>query len=1445
MSNLRVPSKFLVIIAIGTVALMLAVLPLAVGRAQPPTPAPATTVTTSADAALAKLHPDLREIAQTGGDQVLFVQINAAQGTDVSPYVLQSITRPFAPLGEATTFARVKASSLTKLAAVPGVVRVQPVRFEITHMPPPPMEPDAMHRPSLEERRARIERLRAIDIPWNEAPPLRGIGEEPTAWYDVQKGHATKGAWAKGYRGQGVKVAVLDSGTDLAHPDLLDTWAVVEDPASPYFGWPMAFDPFSMLLYVLDNFFGTNFIATGLGHYVDTSATPTVFRTFDDLMQGTARMNFAPFAHTDTPGNKQPGAVHEYVFNDTSLSGVYHIGSHPDRWLSEVYGEHVAVLVVDENQPGVYDTVYVDLDNDHDFTDEKPVTRDSPAAYRDMDGDGIIDLSGGVVYFIADGETPIPATDWLWGPLAPPPANGSLVAFMGDFDPEIGFHGTLTASNVVGQARINGMAPRFRDLPGDGTPPGMVIGAAPRAKLVSVGDIYFNFDTSTLDAYILTLLGYDGTPGTDDDIQITSHSYGESDVDNDGWEYKGRYIDRWVRLLNPTVSFLFATGNGAPGYGTVAPPSPSVGMGIGASTQFGSTGWDSITDTTQIVWGDVMVWSNRGPGARGTTGVDVVAEGAFGSGSIGVNGTLDGSVAWTTWGGTSRSAPVAAGNLALVYQAFKDRHGRWPTYAEARAILKSGASQTGFDAFVQGAGRVNADIATDIAAGRHGVVAFPSEWRPGDYRGAEYPAFANIIHPGESDTQTFRFRNASNHSIELSLSAKVLRRLDATREFTFTSKPVEQESPYNFFAPDYLIPIEDIPEDADLMVVSLIYPFDQFDRDRNYERDQRWYLYVYDWTDINGDGNLWEDLDGDGIVDHANKSPYEPANIDGIPALDWTQSEIDRYEYVRMMYHRAYANNLQILIGDPAQRMHDGLFIGLQHRQRSADIPTTDFQFRIDFYAYEDWDWVTFASDTVTVPARSDATVEITITIPADAPYGEYQGMIFAEYEGRAPFSVFLPLVMRNTVGDTQVAQPQAAPQAASAVRYPPRRIAIPVVASVAAQYDGTGTITLGGAAADDPDARYNNGVVTGDFDWSWRAESGDWRFFFVDMLQEPPEGTLFITRNAWQDASPPTDIDTLIYGPTSDRFSDPNHPDNARNNWAEPDYYGPYTLDKVGGSPNQYLGRGRWRFNTATGGPEEWVVGLSQEGLHLLMLHNVLFSGQRMEVPFETTLGTMTVQPTALSFTATVTATQTVSQCAPLSFRSTMDLPGLAAEGFGLSVPEVLPNQPVQQDDPADPTTATYRQNLTIEHASKLDVRTTEASAEASDIDLYLLYDANGDGEFTFPDELIGASTTPASDERVLVRNPADGAYQIWVHGWSVAGAGTFTLIIDAIQGFDVTVTNVPPGPLPADTPVELQVCYEKELAPGDSFKGEVLLGPTVAPGVIIVPVNVTATAP
>ena len=77
-------------------------------------------------------------------------------------------------------------------------------------------------------------------------------------WYESTDVHRFRQAWDQGFTGQGVKVLVNDSGIDFCHPDLYGTWATVADPESPYAGWPLMFDAYSMYLTARDQQQGEN-----------------------------------------------------------------------------------------------------------------------------------------------------------------------------------------------------------------------------------------------------------------------------------------------------------------------------------------------------------------------------------------------------------------------------------------------------------------------------------------------------------------------------------------------------------------------------------------------------------------------------------------------------------------------------------------------------------------------------------------------------------------------------------------------------------------------------------------------------------------------------------------------------------------------------------------------------------------------------------------------------------------------------------------------------------------------------------------------------------------------------------------------------------------------------------------------------------------------------------
>jgi hypothetical protein len=1378
-------------------------------------------ITTASDNAKNKLHPRLRDIAEAAAPETISVYLTTTGDPAAALAVMEN---GFVADGGdvAIIVGKVRALQLVKLAGVAGVVSVGPIDLNQSGQPLGIPDPEVAARPSLSSLQSFLNTLRLQEVPYGDAPDPLGSNFDDLqelAALDART-HDFAEAWAAGVTGTGVTVGVLDGGTDWGHPDLLGTWqtwpAGTTETATRdagWAGWPMAFDPYGTLLWLV----APNFIDQGLSWYTWTEAKDSFTQNAQDKKNNLWRVSFATrIGPARNFGAPDAFRTHQYTFpQGLTTSGVVKMGSHPDDHLLQLFTERPAFIVVDSTTPGVYDTVYVDLDNDYQFADEKPITKASPAAYRDMNGDGYTDISGGLLYYISDPTTRIPGglTSFLEDPSTPAqdtpaPPSGDLLAWTGDYDPAIGGHGTLTASNVVGQGVINGKAPCFADLagvagaeacPGGGRYPGAVIGGAPDARLAPFGDIYFSFDFSTQLGYFLSNLR---------GVNITSNSYGASNVDNDGYDAASQEADviHWG-ISGGRTTPLFSTGNGAPGFGTTAPPSPSIAISVGASTQFGGTGWDSIANISQVTDDDVMVWSNRGPGATGSTGVDVVADGAFSAGDLTLNSVLSGNFAWETWGGTSRSSPVAAGATALIYDAWSDANPGAPIPAgfalTAKEILKSSAEDLGYDSWIQGAGSVDAGMAVDVAMG-NGASVSPDQWRLGDYRGDDWAlpgcpdagqfgspinpscgVFAHIIAPGGSDSQEFTIDGAGEYTI----SDRYMTRT-GTESFSFTTSKVNQESPYNFNAPDYLIDISDRVADhpdADLMVVRMNFPLSQYDLGLNYTANNEFRMLTYSWTDVNGDGNLWTDKDHDGAVDH--KTIGTSSNIDAFLDINFAASEIDKGEYVRYMYHRAGANTLQSFVRDPNDRMADGTFIGLQHFLRTPAMQTTTLNFQIDFYENSNWTWVT-------TPPSASGSFTADVTVPDDTPYGMYDGAI----------------VLHDA--DEEIVVP----------------VLITVAPTLEADVDGNlPPVTFGGAdvAAAQADLLYNNGAVFGATDWTWRAESGDWRFFYFDVDADVPDGTLFLVNTEWTDLAPPTDLDTLIFG----RVADPGGQVFCGNCL----FGAPYVLDTVGASPNTNVGAGIWTFDTATGGAQDLVAAPAQAGLHAVVLHQVLFEGGQFWAPFESSIGTATLDPASIDMDSDAD-----TGSFDITFKATMDLDGLAADAFGLSQPQEFV-EATEQDDPTDPSSASIKKDLTIAHAS---TATFTLDVGNEDVDLFVVFDENSDGNFT-NGEIIASSTGPAgSDEFIEIVRPPDGDYQVWAQGWQVSGTPNVTLGIDVIQGTDMTVTGIPAGAIPAGMEVTLTVNFSKAMVLDETYFGEILMGPSAAPSALRVPVSITRVA-
>ena len=702
-----------------------------------------------------------------------------------------------------------------------------------------------------------------------------GIGESPYSeqmigpgnetLYEVYKGLEEFGvidAWEMGYTGEGVKVAVIDTGIDFATPDFIGTQARVENAESPYYGWPIVIDLFTLSRYQDNNPY------TYLYQYANTTST-------------------------DPEG---------YTVTGSSKSGVYHIGDHPNERFTYFYGEPVKVLVVDEEQAAVYDTVYVDLNKNHDFSDDKPCRKGDEISYWDMNNDSYPDESGGMIYFIADGNTSLPCAQMLYGEEARIPENGELVAF--HFD--LWGHGTPCASQIAAQGKN-------------------VRGIAPDARLIPVSD----FGESHMLLCLFASLGYDGIANTGDEANIISVSQSLSYF-NKGVDETSVFLEYLTTNVSPYTTMVYANGNDGSGYGTCSSPSSEHVINVGAIYDL----WWANSSYR----GDVTSFSSRGPNALGQIKPNVLATGYSTPESLPLwKRTHDGKTAWDTRGdGTSIATPQVSAVVALIYQAYKETHGEFPTSEKARDILMSAATDINEEVFAQGAGIMNAKRAVEIASGRDGALI--------------EPALVVTMPVEAGSTLDFNF-TISNYS-DGPIALKPQRLIKEETE-TFTLDQINES---------ILFPVDKELLNCDLMKVSFYYPRNTRDTKIDREKGVGYSLYLFNWRDLNNDSRAGPE---EGItLNNAQKEELE-----AIAICDW-----------------GLGFTSEARMHDPGERTDDGIFIGLE---RMGETKSNEIIVVVETYNWQRWD----------VGIVYDGN-NVSCVIPAPEETGVYQGKILLDAEG-------------------------------------------------------------------------------------------------------------------------------------------------------------------------------------------------------------------------------------------------------------------------------------------------------------------------------------------------------------------------------------------------------------------------------------------------------------
>jgi len=863
-----------------------------------------------------------------------------------------------------------------------------------------------------------------------------------------------------GLTGEGVTVAVVDTGTDYAHPDLIDALSYLPLPSGGR--EPLVLDADESQVLLFKTF-------TASAGYIPTAGTyATLFYPYN-LTQAVT-VNYKVGAIATASGN--------YKFSMTYESGV------PSAFY------RVGVLLTDPTTPGVYDTAYVDLNNDKDFTNDWVIPYIGDRVTRlDTTGDGFPDRTIGVLGgFFYD--------TLLWfGPHASFMPGwdraGNYLSIFYDY----GGHGTNTAGNVASRGVTTFNIPTVG--------PVKLPGIAPKAKILAAKALWFGntepamlwasgFDVDSAGNFY-----YTGSKRAD----IISNSWGISsqvyDLFGFGYDFESMIVNGLATpgFLDPNFPgaiIVNAAGNGGFGYGTITSPgSGSMIITVGASTDFHTVGYQ-FGNSPQSKSDDVMSWSARPPTPVGEIKPDVMNVGAF---SFDIAGIFRG--AWTVFSGTSQSTPLTAGVVALMLEST----GKTLTNPQTiRTILQTTAKDLGYNGLIQGSGRVDAYRAVKLAKGTpnpgfkisstesmsnlQGILgpAWYLQWAAGipDYfadnlantimpPNPNIPDLSNIpsgslffgtMKPGTANEFKLLVENPGTEDLEI-LSSKGLK-YTKIGEDTITGTlniPTVGDGRVN-----YLYNPSDFAGST-LTRFNLAVNFNKFDTNKDYTWDYRYRLWIFEWKDENNDGLMQE-----------------------------SELRLYNYSYDTGTTEEATVGNLVARLNSTSSKIVVRVE-GTKNSGRPAlSVP---FTVKITKYGRTDDALINLSPMSKIVPAGGSVQINGVLNTPETATSGVHEGLV--EVQTQSSTGVATRVIPYSYVATVNLGS-------------------------------GLNTIT---PAPSNEEVLYDLGVVRGSFDWRWRYEAGEWRVYSVEVHSDPVTGLKpFALEVNFQWTDPETTVDVFTLGP-------------------------------------------------------------------------------------------------------------------------------------------------------------------------------------------------------------------------------------------------------------------------------------------------------------------------
>ncbi len=1045
-----------------------------------------------------------------------------------------------------------------------------------------------------------------------------------------------------GLTGEGIKIGIVDTGTDFSNPDMKD--AVARDKNNI----PVMIDADGQGLVLTNATFLANIDAKGTiqnyTKHIPKSFTSSVYVNSKGVflsLQNGGKGTYIQVFNSLYPKGGIP-VLNGTVSNDykigtdskhfiISKSGVYHFGM---VYESVTVGQIsrlllVPVLVVDSNIAGQYDTIIPDMSDswkdflrfdlsimpnfDYDFTGEKPVTLGDgkEQLVYDSNNDGKPDFSAGMVgahvldvYGVITNSSLVDKkVGAINGTLLPPlDPKGNFFGIMYDF----GGHGTATAGSIVSTGK------EAYDIFGNSTLY-HIPGIAPGAKIVPIKALWLG------DA----IYGWMWAAGFDQEnnhwkfsgqtrADILSNSWGISTFPTLG-SVPG--LDMQSILLNalniphsldvnyPGILVVSSAGNAGPGYGTLGTPdAASFGLTVGATTDNIFVGYGSFKNQPRFgnstsFYGDVSGFSSKGPSLVGDPKPDLMGVGEYSYTPVSVTKfTKNSTGSFGLFGGTSLAAPLVAGSAAILMQDMQENQLPYNPFT-IKNILMSTATDLYNDPFTQGSGLVNITSAINFVEGKDDAfIVYNDATYPNTKKVLEpairsinsssfglqrflfantslpeTPWFAGQLVPGERSTATFTIVNPTNHTIDLQIFPEKLQ-IIKTDTYDGITEPRLKDSSIrksDTYRPDY-IPLENvknysnlgsyfektnpIPNNAQLMVLDLTFPFSQFMNSsaKRYADDMKISsLYLYDWNNKN--------------------NSKTPSYLD--------LSLVNR--------GGSWGTMQELRVSDPLSKMKHTPVVGIYPVPTKYSYWTGDtkrnstsmnYTITASYYKKSQWSDIWLNSNSVEVQSHSSSKVTATVIVPGDQSPGLYQG--FLAFKGKL-HAVNVPV--SYTV--LKKLQPKDLPTVISG---------------------GTGNTLFG------------NGYISGGFDMSNRYNAGDWREYYFDVKDKSINS--FSMNLSWK--NPDTNLSVFVIDPQG-RIIQTNSPAGVLGEfqgWPTGDWLGPSTPFSEGGG--FYPVKNKNSTSTLLYAP------INQTGIYSVLVHATLYGGNSITEPITVTTKFSTILP-------------------------------------------------------------------------------------------------------------------------------------------------------------------------------------------------------------------------